>query len=73
VAYDSTELASNNGQVELYEKLQNASHKICSSTSIQFTESLHQSAAYAKCFEGTLTAAVERLDQPGVSALHLTK
>ncbi len=70
VAYDSTELASNRGQAELYEKLENASHKICSTTSIQFAGILHQSAAYAKCYEGTLTAAVEQLDHPGVSALH---
>jgi UrcA family protein len=73
VEFESTELASNDGQAELYAKLQNASHKLCSSTGSQFAGSLRQSAAYAKCFEGTLTAAVERLGQPGVSALHLTK
>ena len=69
VAYDSTELASNRGQAELYEKLQNASRKICGSADI-YIGSLHQSVGRSECFEDTLTAAVERLDHPGVSALH---
>lgn len=70
VAFDKTELESTKGQERLYAKMKNASRKLCGSSNIQVTGSLSTSTANDECFEGTLTAAVQRLDNPAITALH---
>jgi len=54
----------------LYARLENASRNMCGSSSVSATGSVRRSTANAECYDGTLTAAVERLDNPDVSALH---
>ncbi len=54
----------------LYARLEIASRNMCGSSSISNTGSVRRSAANSECYDGTLTAAVERLDNPEVSALH---
>lgn len=61
---------SSNDPASLYTKLEIASRKMCGSSNIKLTGSVRRSAATEECYEGTLTAAVERLDNSEVSALH---
>jgi len=70
VAYDKTELDSTHGQQQLYDRMKNASAKLCGSTSIQITGSLSTVTGNEACYNGTLTAAVERLDNDDITALH---
>ena len=70
VVYDKSDLDRTKGTEELYVKLQNASRKICGSTRLIATGSLRRSAGNKECYNGTLTAAVERLDNAAVTALH---
>ena len=57
-------------QEVLYVKLQKASRKICGSTDLQRTGSVERVMANNECYEGTLTAAVERLNNPKIKELH---
>ena len=70
VAFDPSELNSAQGQERLYEKMKIASRKLCGSTSIQVTGSLSKSVGNSECYEGTLTAAVQRLNNDAITALH---
>ena len=70
VAFGKTELDSTQGQERVYAKMKNVSRKLCGSSNIQVTGSLSTSTANDECFEGTLTAAVQRLDNPAITALH---
>ena len=70
IAYDKTELENAKGQKRLYEKLKYASEKLCGSTEERITGSLKGAHANSECYEGTLTAAVKRLDHPAITALH---
>jgi UrcA family protein len=54
----------------LYARIKSESRKICGDSSIYLTGSVRRSAGIEECYEGTLTAAVERLGDPRVSALH---
>jgi UrcA family protein len=54
----------------LYARLKAESRKICGDSSIYLTGSVRRSAGIEECYEGTLTAAVDRLGDPKVSALH---
>ena len=54
----------------LYGKLKDKSHDLCGSSDLQITGDLRRSAAVDECYEGTLTAAVQRLDNPEVAQLH---
>ena len=54
----------------LYSRLKTESRKICGESSIYLTGSLRRSAGVEECYQGTLMAAVERLGDPVVSALH---
>lgn len=56
---------------DLYARIKTASRKLCGDPSLFLTGSVKRTAQIRDCYEGTLTAAVERLDNPGVSALHL--
>ncbi len=68
--FTRSDLAGTTSNEELYAKLQNASRNICGSSRIIATGSLRRSVGNQDCYEGTLTAAVERLDNAEVSALH---
>ena len=68
--FTRSDLAGTTSNEELYAKLQNASRNICGSSRIIATGSLSRSVGNQECYEGTLTAAVERLDNAEVSALH---
>jgi UrcA family protein len=54
----------------IYTRLRTASRNICGSSNLQVTGSLRSATANADCFEGTLDAAVKRLGNPEVTALH---
>lgn len=54
----------------LYERLQDASREICGSSNLQVTGSVERVMANDDCYEGTLTAAVERLNDSKVKELH---
>lgn len=54
----------------LYTRIKTESRKLCGDPSLYLTGSLKRSAQIRDCYEGTLTAAVERLDDPRVSALY---
>ncbi|MFC1777874.1 UrcA family protein [Pseudomonadota bacterium] len=70
IAYDKTELESVKGQKHLYAKLKDASLKLCGTSEERITGSLTESVENSECYEGTLTAAVKRLDHPAITALH---
>ena len=70
IAFDPTELNSAQGQERLYKKLKIASRKLCGSSNIQLTGSLRKSVGNSECYDGTLTAAVQRLDNDSITALH---
>jgi UrcA family protein len=70
VTYEKAELNSLLGQRNVYQRLQDASRKLCGSSNVRETGSLMRSVANEECYEGTLTAAVERLDKDVITALH---
>ena len=70
IAFDPTELNSAQGQERLYKKMKIASRKLCGSSNIQVTGSLRNSVGNSECYDGTLTAAVQRLDDDSITALH---
>lgn len=57
----------------IYTELQVASRQICGSSSLQLTGSVERVVANNECYEGTLTAAVERLNNSKVQELHKQK
>jgi len=70
IAFEPAELDSAKGQERLYVRMKNASRQLCGTSSIQISASLAQSVADEECFDGTLTAAVQRLDNAAITALH---
>ena len=70
VSFAKSELESTQGQQRIYEQMKTASRKLCGSTSIQLTGSVDTAVANEECYEGTLTAAVQRLDNRNISNLH---
>ena len=70
LSFEKSELNSVDGQKRVYKKLQDASSELCGSAKINITGSLQRSRGNQKCYEGTLTAAVNRLDNSAVKALH---
>jgi UrcA family protein len=70
VSYSKDELKSVHGRQNVYERMQDASRKLCGSSNVRLASSMARSAAHEECYNGTLTAAVERLDVPEITALH---
>ena len=70
VFFNQTELVNTSNHEELYAKLENASRKICGSSNLSITGSVRRSSGIEECYEGTLTAAVERLNNAEITALH---
>ena len=57
----------------IYTELQVASRKMCGSSNLQLTGSVERVMANKECYEGTLTAAVERLNNSELQELHNQK
>ena len=70
LSFEKSELSSVNGQKRVYKRIQDASRELCGSSKLQITGSLQRSRDNQECYEGTLTAAVNRLDNSAVKALH---
>jgi UrcA family protein len=69
ILFDSSDQVVDRSE-SLYARIEAESRKICGDSSIYLTGSVRRSAGIEECYEGTLTAAVERLDDPKVTALH---
>ncbi len=54
----------------VYGKLKAQSREVCGSSDRRITGGLRKSQKVEQCYEGTLTAAVQRLDDPEVTELH---
>lgn len=54
----------------VYTRLKSRSQKICGSSDLQISGSVQRSRQSKECYEGTLTAAVDRLDNTEVTMLH---
>jgi len=54
----------------VYGKLKSQTKEVCGPSDRRITGSVRQSQKVEQCYEGTLTAAVERLDNPEVAELH---
>jgi UrcA family protein len=67
ISYDKSELDTAQGQERLYEQLKSASSDLCELDSLQVIGTLTKNT---ECYEGTLTAAVQRLDNTAITALH---
>ena len=70
VSFVKSELENTRGQNRIYAQMKTASRELCGTSSIRLTGSLERSTANDDCYEGTLTAAVERLDNEAITALH---
>lgn len=71
--FSSQQLRSNTTEEEIvYARLKDASRDICGSSSLRATGSVERVVANEECYEGTLTAAVERLNDSKVKELHQT-
>jgi hypothetical protein len=58
------------GQERLYEELKIASRKLCNMPNIQVIGPLTKPTGNVECYQGTLAAAIERLDIDAITALH---
>lgn len=67
VSFNTANLNTVSGQERVYEQMKIAARKLCGPTN---TRSLNKSVTNAKCYDGTLTAAVQRLDNDSISAIH---
>ena len=54
----------------VYGKLKSQSQEVCGSSDLRVAGGLARSMKVKECYEGTLTAAVHRLDNPAVTELH---
>ena len=70
VAFNKAELDSAQGQERLYDRMKNASRKLCGSSNLQLTGSVNKTLGNTECYNGTLTAAVQRLDNDAITELH---
>ena len=61
---------TNKDSEALYSRLQNLTHDVCGSSDLRITGDLSRSKAIDECYQGTLTAAVIRLNNPEVAELH---
>ena len=69
--FSSQQLRSHSAEEKIvYSRLQDASREICGSSSLRATGSVERVVANEECYEGTLTAAVERLNDSKVKQLH---
>ena len=62
--------AVQNSPEATYGKLKDKSHAVCGSSDLNITGSVRRTNQIQECYQGTLTAAVQRLDNDEVSELH---
>lgn len=67
---DTNNLDNTPDQEALYSRLKDVSREMCGSSNIQATGSLERVRANDECYEGTLGAAVERLNNSEIKELH---
>ena len=70
VTFDKRDLKTSHGVKNIYAHMQDAARDLCGSSNVRSTSSF-MARANAECYEGTLTAAVERLDIQKITALHI--
>lgn len=70
VSFAKSDLKNLQGQQRIYAQMKTASRKLCGSSSIQLTGSVDTSVTNNECYAGTLTAAVQRLGNEAITALH---
>lgn len=70
VSLENAEQVSLKNAENQYAKLQDAARKICGSSNIRITGSIQRSVGIEECYDGTLTAAVERADSAAITAQH---
>jgi UrcA family protein len=70
VFYNKQSLNNATDQEILYAELKGASRDICGSSRLQVTGSVERVLANEECYQGTLSAAVERLNNSEVTELH---
>ena len=70
ISYEAAELDSAKGQELLYARLEKAARQLCGPTKLSDTGSLEKAQSNAECYDDTLTAAVDRLDNEAIRALH---
>lgn len=70
IFYESSSTGTAQSPERLYERIKAASREMCGSTDLLITGSVRRVADNKACYEGTLEAAVERLDDAAVKALH---
>ena len=68
VSFTKSDLENTRGAERIYEQMKHTSSELCGSSRI--TRSIQESVSSEKCFTGTLTAAVKRLNNPAITALH---
>ena len=54
----------------VYGKLKSETKEVCGSSDRRIAGGLRESQKVEQCYEGTLTAAVQRLDDPEITELH---
>lgn len=70
VSFNKSELQSTQGQERVYQQMKTASRKLCGTSNVHLTGSVEESVSNDECYDGTLTAAVQRLDNKAITALH---
>lgn len=70
IFYGKQNLDNTTDQEVLYLRLKDASRDMCGSSNIQATGSLERVRANDECYEGTLSAAVERLNNSEIKEFH---
>lgn len=70
ISYETSSSGTVQSPERLYERIKAVSREMCGSTDLLITGSVRRVADNKACYEGTLEAAVERLDDPTVKALH---
>jgi len=70
VVYHTADLSNAWGRENVYEKMQAAARKICGSSNVRIAGSRLMATANEECYEGTLSAAVQRLGNQAISELH---
>lgn len=71
VTFNKKDLKTSHGVKNIYAQMQDAARDLCGSSDARLIGSLSRARANAECYEGTLTAAVERLDIAEITALHI--
>lgn len=70
VSFSHLDLSRPAGQQALYKSLQRAAHKVCGSNRVYLTHSLKMSHHNQRCYEETLSSAVDRIGNRGLAMLH---